>query len=95
MTITPDLESEGLARELVNRIQNLRKDMGLEVTDRILLTIEKTKETENAFHDFQDYICSETLAQIKFVENINDKPFKHVELVDGISLKLMIEKNNV
>jgi isoleucyl-tRNA synthetase len=92
MTITPALENEGLARELVNRIQNLRKDMGLEVTDRIFLTIERTAETEKAFIAFQDYICSETLAQMEVVDNMNNIPFKNVELVDGVSVKLAIEK---
>ncbi len=46
VTITPDLKNEGIARELVNRIQNLRKDSGFEVTDRIEVTLQNNKELE-------------------------------------------------
>jgi len=92
ITLTPELVSEGLARELVNRIQNLRKDKGLEVTDRIQLTIEKSGDTNHAFEQFKDYICSETLAQITFAEHLEANTVEHIDLVDGIGVKLRIEK---
>jgi len=58
-----ELVAEGNARELVNRIQNLRKSSGLEVTDRIILGISRNAETEKALDKFSDYIKNETLAE--------------------------------
>ena len=61
-SLTPELEREGLARELVNRIQRLRKDSGLEITDRISLTISGPVEVREAAETFRDFIAGETLA---------------------------------
>ena len=63
MTLTDELISEGIARELVNRVQNLRKDRGLELTDRIKLIVKKEERLENAIIQNKDYICSETLTE--------------------------------
>lgn len=93
MTITPDLQEEGLARELINRIQNLRKDKGYEVTDNIVLCIEKDLKTEKAFVNFEDYICSETLAKMKFEESLNNGDSETFELIDGIEVKMTIWKD--
>jgi isoleucyl-tRNA synthetase len=60
--ITPELRSEGLARELVNRIQRLRKDSGLEITDRITLTISGSPEVRDAAEIHGEFIAGETLA---------------------------------
>ena len=92
ITITPELKNEGLARELVNRIQNLRKEMGLEVTDRIRLTIEKDEATYEAFNRFKDYICSETLAELNFVDKLEGKDIQKIELIDNIEVTLKLEK---
>jgi len=92
VTITDELHQEGLARELVNRIQNLRKEKGFEVTDKIILHLEKNKETEKAFSKFSDYICSETLATLVFKENLTDNHFEEIELIDQITVKLQIGK---
>ncbi|MDD2289140.1 MAG: isoleucine--tRNA ligase [Bacteroidales bacterium] len=62
VTITDALLREGTARELVNRIQNLRKDTGLEVTDKIRLVIEERKDVVDALEDFSHYIASQVLA---------------------------------
>lgn len=71
ITITPELKNEGIARELVNRIQNLRKDSGLEVTDRIIVSFTKNEIIENAVATNLDYIKTETLTnQLYFVETI-------------------------
>ncbi len=91
ISVTPELKQEGLARELVNRVQNIRKDMGLEVTDHIKLTVERNPETDDAFLAFNDYICSETLAETTFVETLTDDVFEQ-ELIDGIKVKLAISK---
>ena len=62
ITITDDLRREGVARELVNRIQNIRKDSGFEVTDKIRVEIEATELTAPAIESFADYIAQQTLA---------------------------------
>jgi len=91
MTLTPELQEEGLARELINRVQNLRKDKGFEVTDRIKLHVEKNNETIRAFNNFEDYICSETLASMILEENLNNEG-EEFELVDEIKVRLFLEK---
>ncbi len=90
MTITSALMQEGLAREIVNRVQNLRKNGGFEVTDRIELFIEKNEKTDAAVKQFGDYICSETLATITAADALDDVEAE--ELVEGISVKLKIQK---
>ena len=56
------LKAEGLAREVVNRIQNMRKDSGFEVTDRISVQIQTTDIITEAIKQFEQYICAEVLA---------------------------------
>ena len=69
ITISDELRREGVARELVNRIQNIRKDSGFEVTDKIRVEIEATELTIPAVESFGDYIASQTLAvEVKAVE---------------------------
>lgn len=63
VTLTEALKEEGTARELVNRIQNIRKDSGLEVTDRITLEMKSHPALEAAVQNNRSYICSETLAE--------------------------------
>src|SRR5690554_719580 len=71
VTMTDELLSEGMARELVNRIQNLRKDSGFELTDRINLILKKDEKLEMVINQNKDYICSETLVtQIDFVDEV-------------------------
>jgi isoleucyl-tRNA synthetase len=91
MTLTAELMEEGLARELVNRVQNLRKEKGFEVTDRIILHIEKNKETLNAFNNFKDYVCSETLSSMFIEEKLNNES-EEFELIDDIKVKIFLEK---
>ncbi|HFB61529.1 MAG TPA: isoleucine--tRNA ligase, partial [Bacteroidetes bacterium] len=92
ITVTDELKKEGLARELVNRIQNMRKEKGLEVTDRISLQIERSDATYDAIQSFKDYICTETLADLSLVENPQNNGFEEVELIDGIPAKIKMEK---
>jgi len=89
MTITDELMQEGLAREIVNRVQNLRKTGGFEVTDRIELLIEKNEKTDAAVKKYGDYICNETLATITEVDALD---VEAEELVEGVSVKLKIQK---
>ena len=73
MTLTPELIKEGLARELVNRIQNHRKDSGLEVTDKIEIYLKKNAVLEAAVSDNKSYILSETLASALTFKAIIEK----------------------
>ena len=63
ITITDSLRREGVARELVNRIQNLRKDSKFEVTDKIRVEIEPLNEISDALTEYRQYICNQTLAR--------------------------------
>ncbi len=95
ITITDELKYEGIARELVNRIQNLRKENQYEVTDKISVLVEKTNELEAAVKKNFDYICSETLAgSLSLVENIPHNNKTQVELTDELSTSIIIEKLN-
>jgi len=73
ITITPELQKEGLARELVNRIQNLRKSSGFEITDRITVQVKRSAEMDEAITDFGSYISSQVLAnEIQLVDAIDN-----------------------
>jgi len=70
VTVTEELKLEGIARELINRIQNIRKDSGFEVTDRVKVTIASGTGVEKAVEKFRSYICDQTLAlEIGFAEH--------------------------
>jgi isoleucyl-tRNA synthetase len=71
LTITDELLMEGMARELVNRVQNLRKELDFEVTDRISIAFKGEESLINSIKTFKDYICSEVLAdEIRFDDSI-------------------------
>jgi isoleucyl-tRNA synthetase len=73
ITITEELKQEGIARELVNRIQNIRKDSGFEVIDKIKVHLQKNSELEKAVLANEDYIKSETLTQtLVFEDDLNN-----------------------
>ncbi len=71
--ITEDLKNEGNAREFVNRIQNLRKDSGLNLIDRIDVIMMQNAEMQPSLIQFKDYICREILADsLEFVSELTD-----------------------
>ena len=71
ITISEELKQEGIARELVNRIQNIRKDSGFEVTDKIKVQIQRSGELEQAIKNNESYIKDETLTEeLIFVDNL-------------------------
>ena len=73
VTVTDALRREGIARELINRIQNLRKESGFEVTDRINVFIQNNPEIEDSLSDFNSYVCEQTLSKsITLTENCED-----------------------
>lgn len=72
VTITDELHAEGIARELVNRVQNLRKDSGLEVTDRILLRVDTNEMIQSAIAQNKEYVCNEVLANDVLFESLGN-----------------------
>jgi len=82
VTVSPELLSEGNARELVNRIQKIRKDNGYELTDRILVQVTENDELKNSIARFNSYICAEILAD-------------ELELVPALANGTEIEVNDI
>ena len=93
INLSNELKEEGLAREFVNRIQGLRKDNGLKVTDTIEIWIEKNETIKGVIKNNLAYICEETLAsQIKY-EAVLVKNTTKLKLINGISLNVLLVKN--
>jgi isoleucyl-tRNA synthetase len=90
ITISEELRKEGIARELVNRIQNIRKDSGFEVTDKIVVKMEKNPQIEAAVVANSEYIKSETLTETLLFE---DKIENGIEIeFDEIKTSILISK---
>ena len=92
MNITDELFNEGLAREIVNRVQTLRKNSGLEVTDRIVIFMEKNEKTDTAIQNFNHYICTETLANSIEVTDKLEGEVMEDELTDKVIVRMKIQK---
>ncbi len=92
INITKELKEEGIAREFINRIQNLRKESDFDVTDKIRLYIKKNEQINEAVENFSTYIASQVLAEsIELVDSIPGEA-KEVE-IDDMSTSIKIEKN--
>ncbi len=91
VTITPELEKEGIARELVNRVQNFRKESGLDVTDKITLIIESNDKINQAILTYKDYICTEVLAKELDLKSASGTAFETD--IEGELLKIEIVKS--
>ncbi|MDO5978610.1 isoleucine--tRNA ligase [Flavivirga spongiicola] len=91
VTISDDLRKEGIARELINRIQNLRKDSGFEVTDRIDVTLQKDDHVINAVNANMTYIKTETLtSELEIIDKLDNG----IEITfDDVNTKLFIQKH--
>jgi len=96
ISINDELKEEGIARELVNRIQNFRKEKGYEVTDRIHLMVkEKGTFLTKALNNNKHYICAETLADdLEMVADNGRADWTEIELDADISTSIAIEKIN-
>ncbi|MEL6356748.1 MAG: DUF5915 domain-containing protein, partial [Bacteroidota bacterium] len=91
MEVSPQLAAEGMARELVNRIQNLRKDQGFEVTDRINVVLTSTDQSvSEALAGFTAYIKAEVLANNLTLKSAS--PGEAIDLVDGATAEIKVEK---
>lgn len=89
--LTPELEREGLAREFVRRVQDLRKSAGLEISDRIVVRYDATKKLAEAIHAYIDYIRGETLCVDLAAGELAEAPSVEDEF-DGEKLKVALKK---
>lgn len=73
VTVTEELRREGIARELVNRIQNIRKSSGFEITDKIRIALSKNQQTDDAVNEYNSYICNQVLGtSLKLADKVED-----------------------
>jgi isoleucyl-tRNA synthetase len=94
ITITNELKEEGLARELVNRIQNFRKESNLDVVDKIKITVQRHPELNAMTENFKEYICRETLCEeLILTDEIIDKKKIRLDLIEGVEIDILIEKS--
>jgi len=93
ITVTDKLKQEGIARELINRIQNIRKESGFEVTDKINIYLEKNELVEKAVERHKNYITSQTLAlDVKIIENMEQNNSQLVEIDNNLELRIQVLK---
>ncbi|MFP3596222.1 isoleucine--tRNA ligase [Chryseobacterium sp. SIMBA_029] len=91
LTLTEELKSEGIARELINRVQNLRKEKDFELTDRINIFLEENSPFLDDFKKNEEYISSEVLSnKIEIVSSLSN--FNEIE-IDEVNFKINVEKN--
>jgi len=94
ITVTDELRMEGIARELINRIQNIRKESGFEVTDKIHIRIQKHEAINKAVEIHREYISAQTLAlQLELVDSLlQSNGARKVDLDEGIETLIKVEK---
>ena len=90
VTVTEELRREGVARELVNRIQNIRKSSGFEITDKIAVALSKNPNTDDAVNEYNTYICNQVLAD--FLELVDEVPDGTELSFDDYSLMIKVTK---
>jgi isoleucyl-tRNA synthetase len=90
--LNQNLIEEGLAREFVNRVQNMRKDAGFEVTDKIKISFFGSPELVKAINNFADYITNETLAEKLISQQFNDGGFRQDWKIGDYECSILIEK---
>ncbi|HKJ41679.1 MAG TPA: isoleucine--tRNA ligase, partial [Sunxiuqinia sp.] len=93
INLTDELKQEGIAREFINKIQNLRKESNFEVTDRITIQIEKHDYYNDAVQNFKEYISNQTLAEaLDLVEKLNDNQGTRVEIEQDVDAIIHVNK---
>jgi isoleucyl-tRNA synthetase len=93
ITLTEELRNEGHARELVNKIQNIRKEKDFDVTDKISVILEKRDGLEAIVETNFDYICSETLTSaLNFAEKLEQDQSQEIDLTEGLITRIAVEK---
>ncbi|HKC67913.1 MAG TPA: isoleucine--tRNA ligase, partial [Bacteroidia bacterium] len=95
ITLTEPLKQEGIAREIVNRIQNIRKDKGFEVTDKINIKVLQNDALNDAIKNNLNYICSETLtSNLQLVEQLEQQTSMLIEVDEKLNTYISVEKLN-
>jgi isoleucyl-tRNA synthetase len=95
IAVTEELKQEGIAREFINKIQNIRKDSGFDVTDRINIKIEKNNKINDAVFNHKSYICTQTLAvDLQLVDGLPEDQVRDVEISNEVTAKIVIEKQH-
>ncbi|HAH22403.1 MAG TPA: isoleucine--tRNA ligase, partial [Prolixibacteraceae bacterium] len=95
INLTEELKQEGIAREFINKIQNIRKDSDFEVTDRIVLKIQKNERFNLAVENYRDYISNQTLAsELVMVDVISQATAHTVEIDTDLEAVLVVEKHS-
>ncbi len=95
ITISEDLREEGIAREFINRIQNIRKEKGFEVTDKIDLKVLEHASIRSSLINNKDYICAETLAaNLDLVDRLDGEETVNIEVDADIQTSISIRKHN-
>ena len=90
ITVTPELRQEGVAREIVNRIQNIRKSRDYQITDRINLTFAPCQLTDDAIKNYADYVARQVLADTLLVGPVTDDDMTEILDIDGTDVKVRI-----
>jgi isoleucyl-tRNA synthetase len=93
VTLTDELKMEGIARDIINRIQNIRKTRDYDITDKVTLTFEPNAETDAAINRYSDYIAGQVLAKsIEIAPIGGDAKIEELD-IDGLILKVKVEQN--
>ncbi|MGW8314031.1 MAG: isoleucine--tRNA ligase, partial [Bacteroidales bacterium] len=93
INITEELRQEGVARELINRIQNIRKESGFDVTDRIRVALEKHEMINDAVASYAQYIGSQTLAEsIELMNHLENNHSKRIEIDEDVYINIRITR---
>ena len=89
VTVTEELRREGIARELVSKIQNIRKSSGFEISDRIAVTVSSNENTDAAIEEHKAYICNQVLADTLTIAEVAEGVALEF---DGFTLMALVEK---
>ncbi|MDC1105680.1 isoleucine--tRNA ligase [Prolixibacteraceae bacterium] len=93
ITITESLREEGIAREFINRIQNIRKESDFDVTDKVVITIQRHDNLNSALENFADYISKQTLAsELSLVDEIANDSGQEVEIEADVVTKIDVKR---
>ena len=93
INLTEELKQEGIAREFINKIQNIRKESDFEVTDRIVLKIQKNERFNQAVENFSAYISNQTLAnELILLDEIDHNQTHTVEIDTDLEAVVSVEK---
>ncbi|MEG0700365.1 MAG: DUF5915 domain-containing protein, partial [Muribaculaceae bacterium] len=92
ITLTEDLKREGIAREIVNRIQNIRKSNDFDITDKIIVKISSNENSDSAINEYKEYIAKQVLANSIVITDL-DAEHDKIELdLDDFKLNVIVEK---